>query len=147
MAAPTAKRGSARAGDGVADDQRSRRGKRDKTQTNSRPVVQRIPRGETKRRRPSGHGKADARAFQTSAATFSPLHVSTDDKGGLQIGVPEGSHPSMLLFALCMTFGGARNPSHWSDVSEVIADLANGLVRRSNCLQAGGPADERGGRQ
>jgi hypothetical protein len=31
-----------------------------------------------------------------------------------------------------MTFGGAPNPSQWSDVSEVIADLANDLVRRSN---------------
>ena len=53
----------------------------------------------------------------------------------------------MLLFALHMTFGGARNPSQWSDVSEVIVSLANGLMRISNCPQAGGLADERGGRQ
>jgi hypothetical protein len=31
-----------------------------------------------------------------------------------------------------MTFGGAPNPSQWSDVSEVIVDLANDLVRRSD---------------
>ena len=38
----------------------------------------------------------------------------------------------MLLVALRMTFGGAPNPSQWSDVSEVITDLANDLVRRSD---------------
>ncbi len=38
----------------------------------------------------------------------------------------------MKLEALRMTFGGAPNPSQWSDISEVIADLANDLVRRSN---------------
>ena len=36
----------------------------------------------------------------------------------------------MLLVALRMTFGGAPNPSQWSDISEVIVDLANDLVRR-----------------
>ena len=80
--------------------------KGDKTQAHSRPVVQRIPRDETKRQRPSGRGKAEARAFRTSAATFSPLHVSTaatiskqaadDDEGGLQVSVPEDSPPSIL---------------------------------------------------
>ena len=39
----------------------------------------------------------------------------------------------MLLVAfLRMTFGGAPNLSQWSDISEVIANLANDLVRRSN---------------
>ena len=38
----------------------------------------------------------------------------------------------MLLVALRMTFGGAPNPSQWSDISEVIADLANDLVRRDD---------------
>jgi hypothetical protein len=38
----------------------------------------------------------------------------------------------MLLIALRMTFGGAPNPSQWSAISEVIADLANDLVRRSD---------------
>ncbi|KAI2494813.1 hypothetical protein MHU86_19708 [Fragilaria crotonensis] len=38
----------------------------------------------------------------------------------------------LLLVALRMTFGGAPNPSQWSDVSEVITDLANDLVRRSD---------------
>lgn len=38
----------------------------------------------------------------------------------------------MLLMALRMTFGGAPNPSQWSDVSEVVADLANDLVRRDD---------------
>ncbi len=38
----------------------------------------------------------------------------------------------MLLVALQMTFGVAPNPSQWSDVSEVIVDLANDLVRRSD---------------
>jgi hypothetical protein len=34
-----------------------------------------------------------------------------------------------LLLALRMTFGGAPNPSQWSDVSEMACDLANDLVR------------------
>jgi hypothetical protein len=34
--------------------------------------------------------------------------------------------------ALRMTFGGAPNPAQWSDVSEVVTDLANDLVRRNN---------------
>jgi hypothetical protein len=34
------------------------------------------------------------------------------------------------LLALRMTFGGAPNPALWSDISEVITDLANDLVRR-----------------
>ena len=41
----------------------------------------------------------------------------------------------MLLVALCMTFGGAPgapNPSQWSDILEVIANLANDLVRRTD---------------
>ncbi|KAI2510349.1 hypothetical protein MHU86_4073 [Fragilaria crotonensis] len=39
----------------------------------------------------------------------------------------------LLLKALRMTFGGGTpNPSQWSDVSEVITDLANDLVRRSD---------------
>jgi len=33
------------------------------------------------------------------------------------------------LIALHMTFGGAPNPSQWSDVSELATDLANTLVR------------------
>ena len=36
----------------------------------------------------------------------------------------------LLLVALRLTFGGAPNPSQWSDVSEVAVDLANDLVRR-----------------
>jgi len=35
-----------------------------------------------------------------------------------------------LLVALRMTFGGSPNPSMWSDISEVITDLANDIVRR-----------------
>ena len=35
-----------------------------------------------------------------------------------------------LLVALRLTFGGSPNPSLWSDVSEVVTDLANDLVRR-----------------
>ena len=31
-----------------------------------------------------------------------------------------------------MTFGGAPNPSQWSDVWEVVADLANDLIRRGD---------------
>jgi hypothetical protein len=38
----------------------------------------------------------------------------------------------LLLMALRMTFGGAPNPSQWSDVSEVLTDLANDLVRRTD---------------
>ncbi|KAI2505693.1 hypothetical protein MHU86_8752 [Fragilaria crotonensis] len=38
----------------------------------------------------------------------------------------------VLLMALRMTFGGSPNPSQWSDVSEVVADLANDLVRRED---------------
>ena len=36
---------------------------------------------------------------------------------------------SLLLMSLRLTFGGAPNPSRWSDVSELICDLANDLVR------------------
>ena len=36
----------------------------------------------------------------------------------------------ILLVALRLTFGGSPNPSLWSDVSEVVTDLANDLVRR-----------------
>ncbi len=43
------------------------------------------------------------------------------------------STAGMLLVALRMTFGGAPNPlQSWSDISEVIANLANVLVRRSD---------------
>jgi hypothetical protein len=38
----------------------------------------------------------------------------------------------LLLVALRMTFGGSPNPAQWSDVSEVITDLANDLVRRAD---------------
>jgi hypothetical protein len=34
-----------------------------------------------------------------------------------------------LLVALRMTFGGAPNPSQWSDVSELACDLSNDLAR------------------
>ena len=34
-----------------------------------------------------------------------------------------------ILIALRLTFGGAANPSQWSDVSELATDLANDLVR------------------
>jgi len=36
---------------------------------------------------------------------------------------------AFTLVALRMTFGGAANPSQWSDVSELATDLANDLVR------------------
>lgn len=36
---------------------------------------------------------------------------------------------SFILLALRMTFGGAANPSQWSDVSELATDLSNDLVR------------------
>ena len=38
----------------------------------------------------------------------------------------------ILLVALRLSFGGAPNPSQWSDVSEVAVDLANDLVRRDD---------------
>ena len=38
----------------------------------------------------------------------------------------------ILLVALRLTFGGAPNPSQWSDVSETAVDLANDLVRRDD---------------
>jgi hypothetical protein len=37
----------------------------------------------------------------------------------------------LLLMALRMRFGGSLNPAQWSDVSEVVTDLANYLVRRN----------------
>jgi hypothetical protein len=36
----------------------------------------------------------------------------------------------LLLLALRMTFGGSPNPAEWSEVSEVMTDLANDLARR-----------------
>ena len=38
----------------------------------------------------------------------------------------------LLLIAPRLTFGGSANPSLWSNVSEVITDLANDLVRRTD---------------
>ena len=38
----------------------------------------------------------------------------------------------MLLVALRITFGGRSNVSQWSDVSEVVTDFANDLVRRDD---------------
>jgi hypothetical protein len=34
-----------------------------------------------------------------------------------------------VLIALHLTFGGASNPSQWSDISEMATDLANNIVR------------------
>ena len=34
-----------------------------------------------------------------------------------------------VLVALCLTFGGAPNPSQWSDISELTCDLTNNIVR------------------
>jgi hypothetical protein len=34
-----------------------------------------------------------------------------------------------VLIALRLTFGGASNPSQWSDISEMATDLANDIVR------------------
>jgi hypothetical protein len=34
--------------------------------------------------------------------------------------------------ALRMTFGGSPNPAQWSDVSGLVTDLANDLVRRND---------------
>jgi hypothetical protein len=36
-----------------------------------------------------------------------------------------------LLVALPLTFGGAPNPSRWSDLSEIACDLSNDLARNS----------------
>jgi hypothetical protein len=36
------------------------------------------------------------------------------------------------MMALRMTFEGSPNPAQWSDVSEVVTDLANDLVRRND---------------
>ncbi len=38
----------------------------------------------------------------------------------------------LLLMALRMTFGGAPNPAQWSDIYEVVTDLANDIVRRND---------------
>lgn len=35
----------------------------------------------------------------------------------------------LVLLALRMTFGGAANPSRWSDISELMCDVANDIVR------------------
>ena len=35
---------------------------------------------------------------------------------------------NFILLALCLTFGGAANPSQWSDMSELICDLVNDIV-------------------
>jgi hypothetical protein len=32
------------------------------------------------------------------------------------------------LIALCLTFGGASNPSQWSNISEMATNLANDIV-------------------
>jgi hypothetical protein len=35
----------------------------------------------------------------------------------------------ILLLALCVTFGGAANPSQWSDVAEMSFDMSNDLIQ------------------
>ena len=35
---------------------------------------------------------------------------------------------NFILLALCLTFGGATNPSQWSDMSKLICNLANAIV-------------------
>jgi hypothetical protein len=37
-----------------------------------------------------------------------------------------------LLLALQLTFGGAANPSHWCDVSELSFNLANGIQKNTS---------------
>jgi hypothetical protein len=34
----------------------------------------------------------------------------------------------LLLVALRLTFGGSANPSQWSDLSELLFDLANDII-------------------
>ena len=34
-----------------------------------------------------------------------------------------------VIVALCLTFGGAANPSQWSNISELTCDLMNDIVR------------------
>ena len=53
------------------------------------------------------------------------LQIATASKSGTCID-------EMLLIALRLTFSGSPNPSLWSDVSEVITDRANDVVRRTD---------------
>ena len=58
--------------------------------------------------------KAAYRRLHTSGTTASQAIVIIDD---------------VALLALCMTFGGAPNPSMWSDVSEIACDTCNLITR------------------
>jgi len=68
-----------------------------------------------------------ARILQTKAdmkSAYRRLHYAADT--AVQAMVTLGP---FALIALRLTFGGAANPSQWSDVSELATDLANDLVR------------------
>lgn len=69
----------------------------------------------------------DERIFITKAdgkAAYRRLHLSGQQ--ALQSLVIIGT---TIFVALRMTFGGAANPSRWSDLSEMMCDLANDIVR------------------
>jgi hypothetical protein len=61
-------------------------------------------------------------------SAYRGVHLHTDTPAVQSMVVIAGK----LLLALRQTFGGASNPSQWSDISEIATDLANDLVRRAD---------------
>jgi len=58
-------------------------------------------------------------------SAYRRLHLHVDTAAQSMVSID-----GMLLMALRMTFGGAPNPSQWSDITEPACDLANDLCRR-----------------
>jgi hypothetical protein len=95
---------------------------------------------------PARFGKAFSRflyhiSFLRKIKTDEPIYMTKDDFKSayrrIRLQAPTAVKActcvdGILLVALRMTFGGSPNPSLWSDVSEVVTDLANDLVRRSD---------------
>ena len=66
------------------------------------------------------------RTFQTKADCKSAcrrLHNSATSAARCLVAIG-----GLLLMALCLTFGGAANPSLWGDCSEILTDFSNNLV-------------------
>ncbi|KAI2509781.1 hypothetical protein MHU86_4634 [Fragilaria crotonensis] len=124
------------------------------TETDARSVVQLDGRREEERERPGRHHAAHAGQIRTGddetaplskllEATF-PTSEAVNDKGRLQVSLSSDTlaanhrrkvvhlHRGSLVDGITNDFRWVSNPSQWSDVSEVIADLANDLVRRED---------------
>ena len=134
-------------------DDRSGRIQAAQAATHSRSVVQCYTRRETERNdrvitddlTPARFGRTLMLfAIYLPATKTVSRQETADDKGRLQVGLPpnppsggdgpKGLHSDRrhVVSGAATHLRGAPNPSQWSDVSEVVVDLANDLVRRDD---------------